>query len=160
METSTHSAPFSWEERFPFFHHSCQICPMKESQAMFSVVTKSPLRAALWTSPMTTSRDKNNFLYHIEFLLLPQEDSPVFTTHSWQHVHCKKGPMICSFHSCFVNDNHCLMQMLHSIHSGMFSLKKKKEGKKKNRKMTTNYKWHKLNMPVRTALTRLSDQQQ
>lgn len=58
------------------------------------------------------------------------------------------------------------MQMLHCIHSGMFYFKNKvkryiqKEGeKKKHRKMTTKWKWHQLNMPMREPLTRLSDQQ-
>ncbi|CAM9813323.1 unnamed protein product [Rangifer tarandus platyrhynchus] len=50
---------------------------------------------------------------------------PMKTHECLQHIHDKvctgrKDPGSVLFTSCFVNDNHCLMQMLHCFHSGMF----------------------------------------
>ena len=120
-----------------------------------------PLKAALWMSPVTTSGGILKFWLTTFLTTCNLCPFPMKTHKCLQHIHNKVGtgrkdPGSVLFTSCFVNDNHCLMQMLHCIHSGMFCFVFKKgtprSGGTKNRKMTIKCKWHKLNMPVREPL--------
>lgn len=110
---------------------TCQICPWKENQVIFSVVTNTFKSCLLNISYESISRYFEIWLRTTFFATRNLCPFPAESHKGSQHPHgtMRAGwanPRSVPFTSCFVNDNHCLTQTLHCSHSGMFHLKKKK----------------------------------